>query len=154
MSSHPASIDEYLREVQVASWRFQYLEQILKLYLADCYRIIILRLEGGISFKFSYQDVQELPLGALIRLFKKHNGNAGVIELLEGLPKQRNYVAHRAYLMTTEEMRDSATIEPEFKKVRAVGKKADRAVKAVLAEWGAIEALRKKLEVVTGRGDG
>ncbi len=147
MSSRPANIDEYLREVQVASWRFQYLEQVLKLYLADCYRVITLRLEGGISFKFSYQDVQELPLGALIRLFKKHNGNAGVIELLEGLPKQRNYVAHRAYLMTTEEIRDPAKIEPEFKKVRAIGKKADRAVKAVLAEWGAIEALRKKLEV-------
>jgi len=146
MAGTNVHLADYLLAVSHAAARFQYLEEILKMYLADCFQIVKLSVKRRVAFDFSYDDVKVLPLGRLIDLFQKYNRNPEVLELLRELPEQRNYVAHRAYLLTEEEQKNSEVLANEMEKVTKISAKADEAVKALRDEARNLERLRMEIE--------
>lgn len=140
------TLREYFLEVQHASARFQYLEEVLKMYLSACFRIVGLSVKQRLVFEYTYEDVKSQSLGRLINLFRKYNRNEQVLKLLRDLPDERNHVAHQAYLLTQQEMRDPKALAKEWDKVTRISNKAEKAVKAMAHELRTVDTLRRELE--------
>jgi hypothetical protein len=142
-------LQEYLNEVSHAAARFQFLEETLRMHLASCFRIVELSVMDKLSFGFTYKDLERKSLGSLIELFKKFNSNSELLKLLQGLAKERNYVAHQAYLMTQDEQRSSEVLVREKKKVADISEKAHKAVTSLSKESRRIECLIEELKIGT-----
>jgi len=136
---------EYCKKVQEVSFRFQYLEETLKVHLAMCFEIIDLSLGGRLFFDLSYDDVENLPLGELIKRFRKYNSNKGLCKLLNDLTKERNHIAHKAYLLTEEKIKDLDVLAKEFEKVVKIRERVVEANKALYEEGRIVEALLLEL---------
>ncbi len=139
------TFQEYCKKVQEISFRFQYLEETLKVYLAMCFEIVGLSLGGRLFFGFSYDDVERLSLGKLIARFSKYNGNKDLCKLLYDLTKERNHIAHKAYLLTEEKIKDSEVLAKEFEKVVKIRERVLEANKALYEEGRIVEALLLEL---------
>jgi hypothetical protein len=140
-----AKFNDYMMAVGESAAQFQYLEEALKMYLASCFKIIHDSVNGKITFTYTYSDVAKKPLGQLITIFKKFNNNKVLHRLLRHLKNERNHIAHRAYLLTVEKMRDKQTLTKEIDRLN----KVNGVVDAVLNQ---LHKLEKKLEeVAVGR---
>ncbi len=137
---------EYCRVVQKVSFNVQYLEELLKVYLGMCFDVVELSLNKRLFFGFSYEDVKNLSLGRLIEGFSKYNGNKRLLKLLRDLVKERNHIAHKAYLLTTEEIHDSDILAKEFERVVKISERVVEAHNAVFDEGRIVESLVRELE--------
>jgi hypothetical protein len=87
--------------------------------------------KGRVHFGFTKQDIERKSLGQLVRTFEKYNSNAKLIGDLKPLPKQRNFIAHQAYLLSAQ---------------RAIDEIAGHIVKVRYAHAGAVHANEQLLE--------
>ena len=96
-------LGEYLDLVGKALLDFQYIELALKLYIAEVYAIISSRVEGIVPFKYDWKDVENEPLGRLLDRFSMISSDHQLVKDLRPLQKERNKLAHQAYVLTLEE---------------------------------------------------
>ena len=133
-SNRRAGNDVYFQIVQQLLIDFQFIEESLKMYLSHCFRIIRSNLDSRVRYKFGRRDVQNLPLGKLISMFRKFSQNDVLISKLSHLPKQRNFVAHQAFLHTREEQQNADFIDSEIQKLDDLQKETSDCVGELITE--------------------
>jgi hypothetical protein len=67
-----STLDDYLFQAGKAASQFQFLEEGLKMYLAECFDIVRENIKGKIEFRYVYKDLKNKSLGPLVRLFAKY----------------------------------------------------------------------------------
>ena len=110
--------EEYLHEAQFALLGCQLVEEGLKSYICAAYEGI--RRSGGntVVIKHTDDEVDELALGPLIRLFEPLSSNASLVSKLKDLRPKRNYCAHKSFaLVFFADVRSSIDLGAEFQKV-------------------------------------
>ncbi len=140
---------KYCRVVQKVSFNVPYLEELLKVYLEMCFDVGELSLNGRLFFGFCHENVKNLSLGRLIECYSKYNGNKRLLKLLRDLVKEQNHIAHRAYLLTKEEIHDSDILAKEFERIVKISERVVDAHNALFDEGRIIETLVRELEVVS-----
>jgi hypothetical protein len=93
---------------------FQLLEFALKIYIGLSYKAIKLRVENIVHFDYTENDLNDLPLGRLLSLFKKLNPNTALVQRLQVLQTERNHIAHRSLLITMGSMYDRGLVEDKY----------------------------------------
>ncbi|HNV87439.1 MAG TPA: hypothetical protein PKL53_00595 [Methylotenera sp.] len=83
---------------------FQVLEVSLKLYIGANYLYINEKVRKEIVFKYSFADLQNVPLGRLLKIFAKFNHNSELQKKLNNIIERRNLVAHRSMILSSESM--------------------------------------------------
>jgi len=96
---------------------FEYIELALKLYIAETYATISSRLEGIVTFKYGWEDVENEPLDRLLNQFSKISSDHQLVKGLGLLQKERNKLAHQAYVLTLEEQSDRDHLEKEYARI-------------------------------------
>ena len=76
---------------------FQLLEFALKIYIGLSYKVIQTRVENLVHFDNTEDDLNDLPLGRLLSLFKKLNSTSALLVRLQKLQSDRNHVAIALY---------------------------------------------------------
>jgi len=117
---------EYWNKLGNALTNFQFIEESIRMYLHFSYRIVSRKLENRTPFNFSYKDVRKESLGTLLEKFEKFNSNTRLIKKIRSLTKERNFIAHRAYLMTSEEQKDDKYLSKQIKKIEEIIDKSNK----------------------------
>lgn len=110
--------EEYLHEAQFALLGCQLVEEGLKSFICTAYQGI--RKSGSNTgvIKHTDDEIEELPLGVLIRLFESLSSNAALISKLKDLRPKRNYCAHKAFVLVfAADVRSTIDLRAEFQKV-------------------------------------
>ena len=140
---------KYWHKLGNALLNFQFMEEIIRMYLGIAYDVVKKKLDNQIPFKFSYRDIKQDSLGTLVTKFEKFNSNKQLIEEVVRLVKIRNYCAHQAYLMTAEQQKDDKYLSGEIKKMETVIRSSDQCVRHLHRELERIEKIRNKLYGIT-----
>ena len=86
--------------------------------------------------KHTDTEIEELPLGALIRLFEPLNANVALAAKLKELRPKRNRCAHKAFVLVfAADVRSSIDLKAEFEKVE----------EARVLAWGTFHMLTPEL---------
>jgi hypothetical protein len=88
----------YFDAVRDALTAFQMIEESLKMSISTCYMYIRSKVKDQVPFAYGRDDVDNLPLGALLEIYRRLTPNEDLIAALRALPKDRNYVAHQAFV--------------------------------------------------------
>ena len=108
----------YLHETQFALLGCQLVEEGLKSYICTAYEIIRRSDRDTSMIKYTDAEIEELPLGALIRLFERLNTNAALAAKLKELCPKRNHCAHKAFVLVfAADVRQSIDLQAEFEKI-------------------------------------
>lgn len=94
------SFDDYISYVNQSLMSFQFIEELIRMYLERCYWIIRKKVGEDLAITLSRNDIEKLSLGGLLKEFKKFNANADLINGMHKLIPWRNRVAHQALLFT------------------------------------------------------
>lgn len=137
---------EYWTKLQNALLNFQFMEESIRMYLASAYRIVSKKLDNQIQFGFTYKDVQNDSLGKLLIKFDKFNSNKPLIGKMRQLIKERNYCAHRAYVMTAEEQNDDKFLSDEIVKLKTIVSSSKECLNSLMEELKRIEEIRKNIK--------
>jgi hypothetical protein len=133
--------NDYLLAVGQSAGQYQYLEEMLKMYLAACFKVVKNRVQDKIDFNYTYKDVAKKPLGELIEILKHYNSDEALHSILVKLTRARNHIAHKAYLLTSEEMRNSDTLEKEIKRLETIYQAVEKVLQHLVKEGQKIEEL-------------
>jgi hypothetical protein len=134
------SFDDYNLIATRTLMSFQYIEELLRMYLSRAYDLIKFRLAGDLPFKQN-DLIERKALGALLKEFSRLNDNKELISKISALIPQRNRVAHEAYLLTVEEMNDAPkmlALAGDFDKINAT---ASQCVRQLAIECEKLDAL-------------
>lgn len=119
---------------------FQLLEFALKVYIGLSYKVIQARVEGLVHFGYTEDDLDDLPLGRLLSIFKKFNANAELSARLQQLVTERNHLAHRSLLITMGSLYDRGAVEDKFIEYSILEDELTECLKAVNAESRQLKA--------------
>lgn len=136
--------EEYLHEAQFALLGCQLVEEGLKSYVCTAYQGI--RKSGGNTgiIKHTDDEIEELPLGLLIRLFEPLSSNAVLISKLKDLRPRRNYCAHKAFVLVfAADVRSTIDLKAELQKV----------TEARIAAWDCFHMLTPELQANEARAN-
>jgi len=89
----------YIDETNRALISFQFIEELLRIYLDYAYQLIQLRVGDVLPVRLARKDVERFPLGHLIREFAKFNDTKGLVEGMGRLARLRNELVHRGLLL-------------------------------------------------------
>lgn len=120
------------------SWRvagamsaFQFVEQVVRLYIDDALRVAQRCTAGRVPFELSADDFANEPLSRLIQLFGKLTRNQALVNDLHSFSRQWNRLDHHGVIalceadveptdpQVTEYVRQLASIEDHAKRLRA-----------------------------------
>jgi hypothetical protein len=137
MTTRPAiSKEQYLHQAQFALFGCQMVEETLKSFLMYAREINRLSAVELAPINKSDEELDETPLGGLIKLFRSASPNPPIITELEQLRPERNHCAHRALVLCfMSEVRTDISLEAEFHRVE----------KAATLAWSCFEALKPQL---------
>lgn len=113
---------------------FQLLEFALKVYVGLSYKVIQARVKDVVHFDYADNDLDDLPLGRLLSLFKKLNSNAELLARLQKLQTERNHIAHRSLLITMGSLYDRGAVEDKYIEYSILEDELTECLKAVNAE--------------------
>ena len=136
------NIQTLLRVVGVILTEFQYMEELLKIYLGECYIFIESEVSEIIPFKYSRTDVEKDSLRRLIDKFEKVNNNADLLALLRQLTKVRNDVAHRGIMFKLHKTGDSEYLNSELESYNEHRREVERCSELLLDELTQMEKRR------------
>jgi hypothetical protein len=138
-------LGQYFQKLPEALLKFQFIEELLRMYISHCYQIIFVRTSQQIPFKYEYKDLQKDALGALLRKFKRFSDNNTLIGKIENIIKDRNYCAHEAYLLTYAQQNDPGHLRAEIEKMETIITKAEDCRQLLSAEVKQLEAIRNSI---------
>jgi hypothetical protein len=104
--NHPLDQLEYVATTTQILSAFQTLEFALKVYIASAHKVISVRLNGDLPYKYSMKSVKKLPLKNLLGVFQNLSDNVALAKRIEKLCEIRNDVAHQALLVRHAELAD------------------------------------------------
>ncbi len=123
----------------------QCVEETIKDYLVEVYEIIKKKLGNQIPFKFSRKSVENDSLGRLLTKFSKVNSNKDVIDRIGRLIKNRNYCAHRAYVMIFRQKFDNKYLSDEIEKLEKIANNSRECFIRLQMELKKVSEIKNKL---------
>lgn len=112
-------LDDFTHEAQFALVGYQMVEEQLKSYICTAYKLIRNRTSDLFPFKYEDEEVDNYAMEKLINIFKKINENSELIQKLQKLPNNRNYIAHQAFAHAyVKRTAHEESLEEETKKVK------------------------------------
>lgn len=99
---------------------FQFMEERLKFYILNSYKLVKLRLKGTIEFNYSESEIENSSLGKLIFHFKKLSSDSHLIDAMSSLTSDRNYVAHRGFVVQYETYSNAVSYQDEIDKIKDI----------------------------------
>lgn len=131
----------YFNAVRDALTAFQMVEESLKVTISTCYTYIRSRVRDQLPFSYSRDDVDNLPLRGLLDIYRRLTPNQDIVTALRTLPKDRNYVAHQAFvqeiLLTNESLEK---ISAETERIEAIAKNAYAVLAMMIKEMKRLES--------------
>ena len=108
---------QYSLAVQTVFVDFQFIEESLKMYLGLSFRLIRKQIDKEMPFNFSRAHVENMPLGKLINFFKMYSSNHSLTSRRAKLTKVRNQIAHKSFILSLKEQKDSTFLDNEREKL-------------------------------------
>ena len=100
------AFDRYMLNVRALLLDFQYIEESLKILIAGSYEAIRRSAPAMIYFRPSRSSLEKDSLGKLIQKYESISRNDPLIRALRTVLADRNFCAHRSYLLSIEEQED------------------------------------------------
>ncbi|MFI8737440.1 hypothetical protein ACIGKM_16130 [Ectopseudomonas toyotomiensis] len=123
----PRKFDEPEGRVLYALKNYQLIETTLKLYLICPSRSQV---------NISVEEASELPMGILLKKFKKNNDNQKLHDFLSEILGERNKIAHHALVTQEGEISNLLNIKPiEIHELRKFAEKASKAMTMLVCEF-------------------
>lgn len=88
---------EFHLQVAIALSDCQYVEFLLKHYIARAFDHVRQCLNGTLPFDYHGDQFEDTPLGGLINTFKKLSDNRDLVTRLQTFKTRRDQLAHRAF---------------------------------------------------------
>lgn len=92
-------LDQYVGLVSHLLMRFQWIEEFLKTYILAAHQLIAVRTLGIMGYAYDAKAIRAMPLGPLIKLYARLGGDPAIVARLNGLPDERNKIAHASFLI-------------------------------------------------------
>ena len=137
--------ETHSKKLGIAIMYFQYIEEAIKDYLVEVYEIIKKRLGSQIPFKFSDKSVENDSLEKLLTKFRKVNSNKDLIDRVGRLIKDRNYCAHRAYVMELKQMFSNKYLSNEIRKFNRIIDSSRKCLMGLQMELKRVKMIKSKL---------
>lgn len=103
---------------------FQIIEESLKLYIKFSFKLVRVRLDPSIPFGFNGKDYENAALETLIKVFSRLSSNTALIESLNKITSNRNYIAHQALVKYLHGPGNGAHHEEQSKKITDISVEA------------------------------
>lgn len=140
------TIQDYLDSIPPILLDCQFIEECLRMYIADSYEIIKRKLNKSIPFKFSYADLKADALGVLIQKFRKFNNKQELVKKLKAVKDCRNFCAHKAYLLTYEEQKNEEYLLKATRELSSIKIKTKTCLIEIMKELNKITEVKKSLQ--------
>ena len=114
----------YRNELHQALEKCQFIEETLKMCILSAVEIARIQLSPHFPFKYKTEDISKLPLGPLVNIFSRINGDTALHDDLRKITKERNQVAHRSLLFSIGELKDKAHMSETTLKMREIVERA------------------------------
>ena len=138
-------VKTHSEELSNALMFLQYIEEAIKDYLGEVYEIIKKKLGNQIPFDFSRKSVENNSLRKLLTKFSKVNSNKDLIDRIDHLIKDRNYCAHRAYVMTFKQIFNDKYLSDEIKKFKSLANNSSKCLIRLQMELKKVRKIKSKL---------
>lgn len=138
----PITHERYLHQAQFALFGCQMTEEALKSILMHARDVNRIAPTEYAPISQSNDELDELPLGRLIPLFRKVLPGSNILPDLERLRPERNHCAHRALVLCfISDVSDNISLEKEFARLSSTRQLA----------WSCFEALKPELAAAEKR---
>jgi hypothetical protein len=144
--------EQYMNAAQSAMFRFQMIEEALKVYIRHAHRIVQYCLPVEIGFHYKESEFESMPLERLLSVFAKFTHNQVLLKELHQLREMRNYVAHRAFFYATfSATSPHLSFADEFAKLKSALSMADEVSDKLLDEVECMAKLDQKMKLERGK---
>lgn len=101
----------------------QLVEQELKLYITEILALVRKTADKRLPFNYSEADVEDKPLGDLIRQFSKLTNNKQLVKDLDAFRKERNFISHKAIINCLDFLNEvdysaADALKPRLRKIK------------------------------------
>ncbi|MBW8000882.1 MAG: hypothetical protein FVQ80_02525 [Planctomycetes bacterium] len=125
---------EYFDKLPRLLMRFQYIEEVLKMYIHTADLAIHVKMKGLLHYEVPGKELWKQPLGSLIREFNKRTDKKDIVAILKELVEDRNFFAHEGYLLTIEQQKGKEDISELLGRLDATRQKAGECLKSLIKE--------------------
>ena len=137
------SFDELSVVINRALFRFQFIEEGIKIYLESAYLIVKVKLDGVLRVRLTRKQIETKSLRQLISEFEKFSENDPLVADLKQLVEDRNFVAHQAFLVGASQLGNVDSLRQHIDKINSISGKAEKCVETLMKEIKAVEAKLK-----------
>jgi hypothetical protein len=124
----------YIDRLPLLLLQYQFIEEGLKMYIVAVEHAIKERLKGLAHYQVNAKELWKLPLGSLVREFEKRSDRKDIVASLREIIEERNFFAHRGYLLTVDEQNGQADISKLIGRLDAAQAKAKKCLLEVVLE--------------------
>jgi hypothetical protein len=142
MNDKSEYFDEYVTLISAILVDFQFIEEVIRMYISCVFKYIGTELSGTIPFRYDDKDIEKDSLGKLINKFEKVNNNNDLIAEMKELTKYRNDCAHRGFLLINEQAYDEKYLKNRLKDLEEVKKRTADCLSELQKEVVKIELLK------------
>lgn len=132
---------KYRDTVYLLNLDFQWTEELLKLMIGSSYEAIRRSAPRKIRFSLTRKHVEKESLGKLIDRYAQVSRNDELIVVLRGIAKERNYCAHKSFVLSLEEQADSEFLRSETERLSVVRQRSRKCVSTLREELAELVAL-------------
>lgn len=104
------------------------------MYIHTADLAIHIKMKGFLHYEVPGKELWKQPLGSLIREFDKRTDKKDIVDSLRELADDRNFFAHRGYLLTLEEQTGKEDISELLNRLDASHQKAKECLKSLVRE--------------------
>jgi hypothetical protein len=134
------SESNFLRHAAEALAVCQLLEAMLKVYIRTSFAKVREAVKDRLPFRYTGDDYQNSPLDGLLKIFRRLSDHTTLIDRLDALKKERDYLAHRAMMEYLHESKtDSPKRKETMKRLRSLRSEAYTLLDEILVEIRRIE---------------
>jgi len=102
----------------------QLIEENLKLYIRYSFKLIRVKLDISIPFKFNGDEYENSALETLIKIFSKLSDNEELIKSLHKITGKRNFIAHQAMVQYIKGPNDGSYHNDQYTKIKNIAVEA------------------------------
>lgn len=112
----------FMNRAQSLMMDFQFIEQLMKIYLGRSFELIRKRVKGTMPFNRYRSNIENFPYGKLLKEFKIYNDNTELYKKLYSLNKERNHLAHVGFILAFHEDMKAEYLEKERQRIEVLQK--------------------------------
>jgi hypothetical protein len=129
------AFENYKRVVNLLLLDFQFIEELLKIVTSAAYEAIRRTAPPHIQFRPNRRNLEKESLGKLIQKYEEISGNEVLIQKLRDIASDRNFCAHRAFLLTLEEQQNASFLAGETRRLETLRQRSQDCVMTLQGEF-------------------